>query len=182
MKILSIFWTVLLLSTSVMAQPCAATIQPDKLQVIADNYLQQYRGVENISAVTLTVASSLEDTNTVFSSYTEFSGKQPVNSSNLYQIGSITKSFISAIILQLEATSGLHFSIDDKLATYLPEYSAWGDVTIRQLLNMTSGIPDYLAQDNYLQDLANNPYKYWLPEDEVSYVTKLPLLLSLIHI
>ena len=117
-----------------------------------------------------------ENVTTIYSGNTEILDKQPINSSNLYQIGSITKSFIAVIILQLEAAPKYHFNIDDKLSVYLPQYAEWGDVTIRQLLNMTSGIPDYLADDTYLQDLTNNPYKQWLPEEQISYVAKKSLL------
>ena len=116
-----------------------------------------------------------EKSTTVCTGHTDFSEKQQVNTTNLYQIGSITKSFISAIILQLEATPQFHFNIDDKLTTYLPQYPEWGKVTVRQLLNMTSGIPDYLADENYLKDLANNPYKQWDPDEQIDYVAKKPL-------
>ena len=175
MRLFSLLGLTFLLTTSVLAHPSSIQLTPNKLQVLADAYLKQYREIENISAVALT-ADSGKNLTTVCSGYTEFSGKQPVNSTSLYQIGSITKSFISAVILQLEATPELHFNINDKLSAYLPQYSEWGNVTIKQMLNMTSGIPDYLADDKYLQDLANDSYKQWLPEEEISYVAKKPLL------
>lgn len=58
-----------------------------------------------------------------------------------FQIGSITKSFTSAIILQLAGENKLN--LDDELGQWLPQYPQWQKVTIRELLNMTSGIPNY---------------------------------------
>ncbi|MCX7123679.1 MAG: serine hydrolase, partial [Gammaproteobacteria bacterium] len=67
--------------------------------------------------------------------------KIAINQNSLFQIGSITKSFITVVILQLAQEK--HFSLDDPtlIAKYFPEYPKWGGITLRQLLNMTSGIP-----------------------------------------
>ncbi len=59
-----------------------------------------------------------------------------------YEIGSITKQFTAAAILQLQESGKL--DIDDKLSKYLPEAPHAGEITLRQLLSHTSGLPEYL--------------------------------------
>jgi CubicO group peptidase (beta-lactamase class C family) len=68
--------------------------------------------------------------------------RRPVDSNSLFEIGSITKSFTSAAILQLKERGRLKLS--DRLAQYVPEYPRGKDITIEQLLQMTSGIPDHI--------------------------------------
>jgi D-alanyl-D-alanine carboxypeptidase len=60
----------------------------------------------------------------------------------LYEIGSITKQFTAAAILQLR--EGGKLSLDDMLSKYLPDAPHAGEVTLRQLLSHTSGLPEYL--------------------------------------
>ncbi len=59
-----------------------------------------------------------------------------------YEIGSITKQFTAAAILQLQEAGKLR--IDDKLSKYLPDAPHADEVTLRQLLSHTSGLPEYL--------------------------------------
>ncbi|POM27871.1 D-alanyl-D-alanine carboxypeptidase precursor [Actinomadura rubteroloni] len=61
-----------------------------------------------------------------------------------FRIGSNTKAFVSTVLLQLEAEGRL--SLDDTVARWLPGALRDGDkVTVRQLLNHTSGIYDYMS-------------------------------------
>ncbi len=60
-----------------------------------------------------------------------------------YEIGSVTKQFSAACILLLQQDRKLR--LDDRLAKYLPNIHASGLVTLRELLDQTSGYPDYYA-------------------------------------
>ena len=60
----------------------------------------------------------------------------------IYEIGSVTKQFTAAAILLLAEDGKL--SLDDELTKFLPEYPTAGHrVTLRHLLNHTSGIKGY---------------------------------------
>ena len=61
---------------------------------------------------------------------------------SVYRIGSVTKQFTAAAILQLRDAGKLR--LDDSIATYVDNLpAAWRGVRLQQLLNHTSGIPDY---------------------------------------
>jgi len=87
---------------------------------------------------------------------------------NLMGDGSITKSFTAAIILQLESENKI--KLNDTLGKYLPQYSDWSSVTIRQLLNMTAGIFDYSNDSTaFEKKLASNIYQQWSPEELIKF-------------
>lgn len=61
---------------------------------------------------------------------------------SVYRIGSVTKQFTSAAVMQLVEQGKV--KLDDSIAVYLPTLPVmWRPVTVRQLLNHTSGIPSY---------------------------------------
>jgi CubicO group peptidase (beta-lactamase class C family) len=72
----------------------------------------------------------------------------PVDASTSFRIGSLTKNFTAAAILKLVERGKL--GLDDPLSRTVPEFDTGGRVvTIRQLLNHTSGIPEYTTQPGF---------------------------------
>lgn len=68
--------------------------------------------------------------------------KVPNRAHTKYRISSITKPFTATMIMMLAENHRL--SLDDLLCMHLPDCpAAWQEISIRQLLNHTSGIPDY---------------------------------------
>ncbi|WP_165418418.1 serine hydrolase domain-containing protein [Dyella amyloliquefaciens] len=66
----------------------------------------------------------------------------PAITTTHFEIGSITKQFTAAAILQLQEAGKL--DINATLATYLPDAPHAKEVTLKQLLSHTSGMPEYL--------------------------------------
>ena len=69
----------------------------------------------------------------------------PATPSMRYAIGSVSKQFTATAILLLAEEGKL--SLDDKVARWFPKLTRANEVTIRQLLSMTSGYQDFWPQD-----------------------------------
>ena len=66
----------------------------------------------------------------------------PTPARAVYEIGSVTKQFTASAILMLQEEGKL--SLDDDISKYLPDYPTQGHrISVRQLLNHTSGIKGY---------------------------------------
>jgi CubicO group peptidase (beta-lactamase class C family) len=66
----------------------------------------------------------------------------PATASTVYRIGSITKQFTSAAVMQLVEQGKVN--LDDDLTKYFPNFPTHGQrILVRHLLNHTSGIPSY---------------------------------------
>jgi D-alanyl-D-alanine carboxypeptidase len=133
-------------------------------------YLASRAKAEHISAISLSVSLPGSASNiNVAAGTTRYGGAgKPVTPANLYQIGSNTKSFTASAILQLEAEGNL--SIDQTVGTWLPQYPAYKNITIRRLLNMTSDIPTYDDVQSMLAAYAAHPTKAWTPQELIAVV------------
>jgi CubicO group peptidase (beta-lactamase class C family) len=77
------------------------------------------------------------------------------NEQTIFQLGSITKQFTSAVILKLLEEKKL--SVSDKLSKYFPNYPKGDSITIQQLLTHTSGIYSYTSDQNFMTNEITKP-------------------------
>lgn len=104
------------------------------------------------------------------------SGEQ-VTIDDYFRIGSVTKPMLAATVLSL-AEDGL-VDLDAPAADYVPadiaDNLANADTaTVRQLLQMTSGIPDYLGTDEFYFAFLDAPDTFWTPEQTLTFAYGLP--------
>ncbi len=66
----------------------------------------------------------------------------PIDAKKNFRLASFTKQFTAACIMLLAREGKLHY--DDHLSDFFPEFPEYGkSITVRNLLNHTSGLPDY---------------------------------------
>ena len=88
-----------------------------------------------------------------------------------FRVGSITKTFVATIVLQLVGEGRLR--LDEPVAKRLPGLLAnGGHITVRQLLNHTSGLPDYTQNPDLFAGITQN--RVWEPRELVALAQKYP--------
>ncbi|WP_182898127.1 serine hydrolase [Microbispora sp. H10830] len=95
---------------------------------------------------------------------------RPVPANSRFRIGSKTKTFVATVALQLVAEGKIE--LDAPVDRYLPGLVA-PDITVRHLLQHTSGLPDYLALLNPA-DIVAHRYDHWNPMDLVELALRHP--------
>ncbi len=91
-----------------------------------------------------------------------------------YYIYSISKSFTAVAIMQLCDEQGGF--LDERYSSFFPETKIPDTVTVRQLLNHTSGLSDYFSSPEYQAALKEHPTRPWTYEKLMEYgLQKTPL-------
>ncbi|MFC1499816.1 serine hydrolase domain-containing protein [Candidatus Zixiibacteriota bacterium] len=94
-------------------------------------------------------------------------GAVPMVPDNLFWIASITKTYTATVVLQLIEEGVLHF--EDQLHQFLPTYAfVDSSITIRQLLNHTSGVADFPNHPQYDAMIDEDENRIWTPEEIVT--------------
>lgn len=138
----AIGWTTTGTASTTMPIPIApvATELQAEFQAVADDA----RGP--VSALSLAIATADGRVALVASGTTESGGQQAVVPGDRFPIGSVTKSFVATVVMQLRDEGKL--SLEETLSKWLPDFPRADRITLRHLLSHTSGIFDY-TQDRH---------------------------------
>jgi D-alanyl-D-alanine carboxypeptidase len=127
-----------------------------QVQTILDRDRIKY----HLPAVSVSIQLPEENiTRDYVSGYDTLSGKNRITKDTLFQIGSITKTFTATIIFKLIEENKL--SLNSKLMDWFPQYPRWKDITVKSLLNHTSGVYNYTHGKAFDNKLRKNPDKFW---------------------
>ena len=100
--------------------------------------------------------------------------KTPMRPTDLMLQGSVGKTYAAAVALQLVAEKKI--GLDDRVEKYLGREGWFArlpnarDITVRMLMNHTSGLVRYEFKEQFTKDLTANPDKVWKPEELIAYV------------
>ena len=110
----------------------------------------------------------------VAAGYSDSTRHIPMRTSDRLMSGSVGKTYFAALAMQLVSEGRLE--LDSSVSEYLgdlpwfariPNASA---ITVRNLMNHTSGVMRYEFQEAFTRDLFANPDKFWEPEELLSYI------------
>ena len=97
----------------------------------------------------------------------------PMRAGDRFRVGSITKTFVATVALQLAAENRL--ALEDTVERWLPGLVPdGGQITVRQLLNHTSGLFDYGGDGEFVAQAVRDPLRPWTPREIIAIATAHP--------
>ena len=108
----------------------------------------------------------------VVSGVTNIESEQQMRANDRFRIGSLTKSYVAAVALQLDEEGKL--SLGDSVEHWLPGLLPNGEeITVRQLLGHRSGLYEYEEDPRVLKPYLQGDYGYtWAPEDLIQIASE----------
>lgn len=136
-----------------------ANATQDIMEQLIQDHLNQFGKLEYFSAIQVSIKSEK-----LRSHYAVGTIKQDLNSpkltnQDLFDIGSITKSFTGALAVIAENEGKL--DLNKTLQTYVKEYPHWGDISLTKLLDMSSGIPNYSDAPTINYQFSKDIKRFW---------------------
>ena len=93
----------------------------------------------------------------------EIGKDDPVTVDDHFRVGSNTKTMVGTVMLQLVQEGQI--GLDDPVATYWPNVPNGNNISIRQILDMRSGLYNYTESLAFNEILDRDPRKAWRPEE-----------------
>jgi len=129
---------------------CAAPARAQAIPAQIDTYMRGLYRQKKFNGVVLVADKG----NIIYEKsfgFAQYQPRTPLTNDSLFNLASVSKEFTAMAIMMLKEQGRLQY--DDDVRKYVPELP-YSDITIRQLLHHTSGLPDYieLADKNWDSD------------------------------
>ena len=97
---------------------------------------------------------------------------RPIRPGDRFRAGHLTAPFVATVVLQLVGEGRL--SLSDRVERWLPGILSYGDqITVRQLLNHTSGVPDHFFEP-LVELYRGDRFRSWRPRELVALIADRP--------
>ena len=94
----------------------------------------------------------------------------PVTAETLFSVGSVSKTFVAALVLRL--AQRVVIDLDDPLSLYVPSFPNAAAITLRELLSHTSGIHDLFTSPGMADDILADTTRVWTPQEVLARIGK----------
>lgn len=166
------------ISTDVSGGDIASDVQSDQGEpefnaVLADNLdklLLEHVQFSADPGLTLTIGTEDGAWWTGAAGVADIETGAPMSPDSQFRVGSNTKPIVAVVVLQL-VEEGL-IDLDEPLTIYLSQYTVWSDITVRMLLNMRSGLKEFLAIEACLLSVMLAPESPVTPADVMQFVVE----------
>jgi D-alanyl-D-alanine carboxypeptidase len=169
LRVIALVLSFLLLGTfSLLAQGRLKDEELDKqLKILVDAQIASY----DLVGISVAVQIPFEEPWLVSSGYSYPAGYVEMHTDMAFNIASYTKTMVATLAFMM-VEQGL-IKLDDQLSDWLPNYQHIDNsITIRQLLNHTSGVYNYTDHEMYASYLGNDLEKIWTPEELLSTLVR----------
>ena len=173
MRKITLFFVVYVLSTLVVCAQTAST-NTTALKAALQLKLDEWHKAGNFPGATLGVVLANGESFGLAVGFSDRDLKTTLKPTDRMLAGSVGKTFAAATALQLVKEGKIN--LDDKIEKYLGREPWFArlpnakDITVRQLMNHTSGLVRYEFKEQFTKDLTANPEKVWKPAELLAYL------------
>lgn len=161
----------ILLSLSVFLFMNSAFAVTDTVSL--QSYLDAWRVQNQATSVVITIKDLNSGKSSAYASGSILLNEtKPVSADNVYGVGSISKTFVATTLLQLQEEGRL--KLDEPIGGFFPKYLRWKNRTIRELLNMSSGIPNFTESPVFASLDKTNPQAQISSQDLMDMAYAMP--------
>lgn len=173
MRRIILFFVICLFSTAAVCGQTNVT-NTTALKAALQLKLDEWHKAGNFPGATLGVVLANGESFGLAVGFSDREAKTPMKPTDRMLAGSVGKTFAAATALQLVKEGKI--GLDDKIEKYLGREPWFArlpnakDITVRQLMNHTSGLVRYEFKEQFTKDLTANPEKVWKPAELVAYL------------